>query len=141
MKKFVIFAFAALLMMHNSLFAQQKELRIDGSTTVGPIVEAFVEALSIDHPEVKFSVKKTGSGDGAAALIDGRCDIAAMSRFMKSSEYKKAVETGVYPVPFAVAMDGVCVVTHPSNPVTALTSEQVRAIYQGKITNWKDYVF
>ena len=35
-------------------------------------------------------------------------------------------------------MDGVCVVLHPSNPISALTTEQVRDIYTGKIKNWKD---
>lgn len=85
-----------------------------------------------------ITVKKTGSSDGAAALIDGRCDIAIMSRFMKDKEFKKAVDNEVFPVAHVVAMDGVCVVVHPSNPVTELTTTQIRAIYQGKISNWKE---
>ena len=116
--------------------AQETELRINGSTTVGPIAEAFVEAMSQEYPNVKFSVTKTGSGDGAAALIDGRCDIAAMSRFMKAEEFKTAAAAGIMPVPFTVAMDGVCPIVHPSNPVSALTTAQLRAIYTGEITNW-----
>jgi len=44
-----------------------------------------------------FTVKKTGSGDGAAALIDGRCDIATMSRFMKAEDIEKAVDEGYFP--------------------------------------------
>jgi phosphate transport system substrate-binding protein len=61
-----------------------------------------------------------------------------MSRFMKDKEFKSAVEKDVFPVAHVVAMDGVCVVVHPSNPVKALTTEQVRDIYKGKITNWKE---
>ena len=111
-------------------------LQIDGSTTVGPIADAFAEYFKSVQPDLAITVKKTGSGDGAAALIDGRCDIATMSRFMKPEEFQKAVGNNVMPVAHVVAMDGVCVVVHPSNPVKALTSAQVRDIYTGKITNW-----
>ncbi len=116
---------------------QAGSLKIEGSTTVGPIADAFAEVFQEMHPEISLTVKKTGSGDGAAALVDSRCDIATLSRFMKESEFKKAVEKGVMPVAHAIAMDGVCVIVHPSNPVNALTTEQVRKIYKGEITNWK----
>lgn len=112
------------------------KLQIDGSTTVGPIGDAFAEAFKTAYPNVAITVSKTGSGDGAAALVDNRCDIAMMSRFMKEAEFKKAVENGVLPVAHVIAMDGVCVVVHPSNPVQELTTAQVRDIYAGKITNW-----
>lgn len=115
-----------------------QEIRIDGSTTVGPICDAFVEAFSKKYPDQKFSVKKTGSGDGAAALIEGRCEIAAMSREMKPEEYKKAVEAGKRPTLFTVSMDGVCLIVNPANTVKALTPAQVKDIYSGKITNWKE---
>ncbi|MCL2119964.1 MAG: phosphate ABC transporter substrate-binding protein [Planctomycetaceae bacterium] len=117
----------------------QDEIHIDGSTTVGPIIDAFVGAFE-KSPQfnVKFSVKKTGSGDGAAALIDGRCHIAAMSRFMKKDEYNKAVAAGKMPVPFTICMDGVCLIVHPTNPVRNLTKAQVKAIYTGQVTNWKE---
>ena len=116
---------------------QKKSLQIEGSTTVGPIADAFAEVFLKTHPKLSLTVKKTGSGDGAAALIDSRCDIATMSRFMKGKEFKKAVEKGVMPVAHAIAMDGVCVVVHPSNPINALTTEQIRKIYKGETTNWK----
>jgi len=116
----------------------QKEISIDGSTTVGPIIDAFVGAFEKTHPEIKFSVKKTGSGDGAAALIDGRCQIATMSRFMKKDEYQKAVAADKMPVPFTICMDGVCMIVHPSNPIRELKKEQIKAIYTGKITNWRE---
>ena len=118
--------------------AEKQTLHIDGSTTVGPIADAFAETFKGNYPDLEITVKKTGSGDGAAALVDGRCDIAIMSRFMKEKEFKKAVENGVFPVAHVVAMDGVCVVVHPSNPITQLSTSQIRDIYTGKITNWKE---
>jgi phosphate transport system substrate-binding protein len=113
-------------------------LQIEGSTTVGPIAEAFAEYFLASQPGVEITVKKTGSGDGATALIDGRCQIAAMSRFMKDKEFEQAVAKGVFPVAHAIAMDGVCIIVHPSNPVKALTSPEIRAIYQGRVRNWKE---
>ncbi|MCL2700114.1 MAG: phosphate ABC transporter substrate-binding protein [Phycisphaerae bacterium] len=124
-----------------SAMAQEKTtLQIEGSTTVGPIVDEFTEAFkkSPDFKDVTITVKKTGSGDGIAALIDGRCQIATSSRFMKIEEFEKAVKNGVMPVAHTVAMDGVCVVVHPSNPVKGLTVAQLKDIYTGKTTNWKD---
>lgn len=114
------------------------EIQIEGSTTVGPIVDAFKEAFSKTHPDVMITVKKTGSGDGARALVDGKCDIAAMSRFMKPGEFKDAVDKGIMPVAHVIAMDAVCVIVHPSNPVKKLSLDQIRDIYTGKVSNWKD---
>jgi phosphate transport system substrate-binding protein len=112
-------------------------LQLEGSTTVGPIADAFAEAFKRLYKGVSITVKKTGSGDGAAALVDGRCDIASMSRFMKAKEFQAAVEKGIFPVAHVVAMDGVCVIVHPSNPLEALSKGQVQQIYKGEITNWK----
>ena len=116
---------------------QAETLQIDGSTTVGPVADAFAEYFKSVYPSLDITVKKTGSGDGAAALVDGRCDIATMSRFMKPDEFAKAVSNAVLPVAHVVAMDGVCVVVHPSNPVRDLTTAQVRDIYAGRVTNWR----
>jgi phosphate transport system substrate-binding protein len=116
---------------------EKQTLIINGSTTVGPLADAFAESFKSTYPNLEITVSKTGSGDGAAALIDGRCDIATMSRFMKDEEFKKAVENGVFPVAHAISMDGVCIIVHPSNPVTQLSIAQIRDIYTGKITNWK----
>ncbi|MDR2172539.1 MAG: phosphate ABC transporter substrate-binding protein [Planctomycetaceae bacterium] len=129
--------FVGLFFM-NFCVALAQEIRIEGSTTVGPIVDAFVEAMKQSDSGVRFTVKKTGSGDGAAALIDGRCEVAAMSRFMKDEEYKKAVNAGRKPVPFTICMDGVCFIVHPSNRIRNLTKAQVTDIYTGKIKSWKE---
>ncbi len=113
-----------------------EKLHIEGSTTVGPIADGFAEVFKNMYPDVTITVNKSGSGTGAAALIDSRCDIATMSRFMKEQEFKDAIAKNVFPVAHVVAMDGVCIVVHPSNPISALTTEQVRNIYLGKIKNW-----
>ncbi len=117
--------------------ATADKLTVDGSTTVGPIADAFAAYFMAKYDGLEITVSKTGSGNGAAALEDGRCDIAAMSRFMKAKEFANCVAKGVMPVAHVVAMDGVCVVVHPSNPVGELTRDQIKAIYKGEIANWK----
>lgn len=129
---------AGMVFSAGVLAAEKQTLQIEGSTTVGPIVDAFAEVFKGNYPDLEITIKKTGSGDGAAALVDNRCDIAIMSRFMKDTEFSKAVGNGVFPVAHVVAMDGVCIIVHPSNPVTELTSAQVRDLYAGKIRNWKE---
>lgn len=116
----------------------QNKIVVDGSTTVGPIAKAFAEYYMAKTKGVNILVSESGSGNGAKALINGTCDVADMSRFMKDGEFKAAVEKGVLPVAHVVAMDGIALVVHPSNPLSNLTVEQVRDIYMGKIANWKE---
>ncbi len=137
MKRLISLTMLVIALSLTSGIAFGESLQIEGSTTVGPIGDAFAEVFDRMKPDLEITVKKTGSGDGAAALVDGRCDIAMMSRFMKESEFKNAVSNGIKPVAHVIAMDGVCVVVHPSNPIKELTSSQIRDIYKGEINNWK----
>ena len=126
------------VVMPATVFAQANKIIIDGSTTVGPIAKAFAEYYMSKNPGVNITVSESGSGNGAKALINGMCDIADMSRFMKDEEFKAAVAKGVYPLATVVAVDGLAVIVHPSCPVQGLTIDQIRNIYMGKITSWKD---
>jgi len=134
-------ALAAVLcvtFMPTAGFAQAGKIVVDGSTTVGPIAKAFAEYYMSKNPGVNITVSESGSGNGAKALINGTCDVATMSRFMKDAEFKAAVAKGVYPIATVIAVDGLAVIVHPSCPVQALTTDQIRDIYMGTITNWKE---
>ena len=126
------------LVMGTAAAEDMNKLVLDGSTTVGPIAKAFAEYYSSKNPGVNVTVNESGSGNGAKSLINGTCDIANMSRFMKETEFSAAVAKGVLPVAHVVAMDGLPVLVHPGNPVKGLTIDQVRGIYVGRITNWKE---
>ena len=56
---------------------------------------------------------------------------------MTTDEIKKANENGVNPVKNVIAYDGITVVVNPKNPVSKLTLNQLRGIYNGSISNWK----
>ena len=111
---------------------------IDGSTTVGPIAKAYAEYFMAARADVNITVSESGSGNGAKSLVNATCTVAAMSRPMKDSEFKAAADKGIQPVAHVIALDGLPILVHPSNPVQDLTIEQVRKIYLGEIRNWKD---
>ena len=111
---------------------------VDGSTTVGPIAKAFAEYYMGKHPAVNITVSESGSGNGAKSLINAACDVATMSRPMKNSEKKAAQDAGILPIEHIVALDGLAVIVHPSNPRGNLTIAQIRDIYTGKISNWSE---
>jgi phosphate binding protein len=131
-------AVLCVIFMPASGFAQANRIVIDGSTTVGPIAKAFAEYYMAKNPGVNITVSESGSGNGAKSLINGTCDVADMSRFMKDEEFKAAIEKGVYPIGTVVAIDGLAIVVHPSSPIQGLTIVQIREIYTGKLTNWKE---
>lgn len=114
------------------------QIVMDGSTTVLPFGQAAAERFMNENNGVKFSVSGTGTGNGFKSLADGSAQIANASRFIKESEIKACMDKKVYPVPFAVALDCIVPIVHPSNPVKNLTKAQLKDIYSGKLTNWKE---
>ncbi|HHE33170.1 MAG TPA: phosphate ABC transporter substrate-binding protein [Chlorobaculum parvum] len=116
--------------------AAEKGIVIDGSTTVGPIAKSFA-AYFMNTYNVPMTVSESGSGNGAKSLINGTCDIADMSRSMKPQELEAAKTKGVDPVAHVVALDGIAMVVHPSNPVRSLTIAQIADIYTGRVRNWR----
>jgi phosphate transport system substrate-binding protein len=129
-------AILCVMFVAGSSFAQSAKIVVDGSTTVGPIAKAFAEYYMSKNSGVNITVSESGSGNGAKSLINGTCDIADMSRFMKDEEFKAAVDKNVFPVATVIAVDGIAVLVNPANPIQALTIDQIRDIYTGKITNW-----
>lgn len=115
-----------------------KNLTIKGSTTVLPVSQSCAEAFMNKHSDVNISVQGGGSGVGIASLIDGTCDIADASRPIKDKEITKAEENGIDPYENVVALDGIAVIVHPSNPVDGLSIEQIKKIYTGEVSNWNE---
>jgi len=117
--------------------ASAGRLVLKGSTTVLPIAQKISEAYMAAHPDVKISLSGGGSGNGIKAVIDQTADIGNSSRFIKGKEVKLATGKGVLPVPHRIALDCIVPVIHPDNPVDDLSLDQLKQIYLGKITNWK----
>ena len=105
-------------------------LSVNGSTSVGPVMEVLAEAYKALNPDVVIDVQQTGSGTGITAAIDGSCEIGMSSRALKDEE----VAEGLTPV--TIALDGIAVIVNQANTVEDLTAEQIRQIYTGEITDW-----
>jgi phosphate transport system substrate-binding protein len=121
-----------------NLLLAYDEVTMVGSTTVLPIAQATSEKFMDLNKDTDISVRGGGSGVGVSALIEGRCDIANCSREMKPSEIEKAKSKGVSPKANIVAMDGIAVIINKNNSIKNLSIEQLRGIYTGQITNWKN---
>lgn len=114
------------------------DLVINGSTTVLPVVQKATEAFAKTNPDVHIALSGGGSGNGVKALIDGLTNIAMSSRDIKGSEVKLAEQRGVKPYRTAVAVDAIVPVVNNANTVKDLTQEQLKAVFEGKIRNWKE---
>ena len=114
--------------------AQTSTISVSGSTTVQPLAEKLAEAFTTENAGIRIDVQGGGSSVGVKAAAEGTSDIGMASREIKDSELTEFPNLKV----FVIARDGIAIVTHPDTPVSDLTIDQVRDIFSGKITNWKD---
>ncbi len=113
-------------------------ITVKGSDTMVILVQRWAESYMGSHPGAIVQVTGGGSGTGIAALINGTTDICMASRAMKDDEKKKLRDRyQTMGVEIAVAKDGLAVYVHESNPVKELTIAQIRDLYLGTTTNWK----
>ncbi len=136
--KFSRILLAAALVVSLAVPAMAKEIVINGSTTVLPVVQKTAEAYMAKNPSVVLAISGGGSGNGIKALVDSLCDIAMASRDIKEKEVKLANSKGVKPVRHIVAVDALVPVVHPENSIKSLTVQQLADIYMGKVKNWQE---
>ena len=105
---------------------------VAGSSSVTPVMEKLTEAYMSINPDVEIELQQSDSSSGMTSTLDGVCDIGMASRALKDSE----IEAGL--MPMTIAMDGIAVIVSNNNPVEDLTSDQVRDIYMGEITDWSE---
>lgn len=117
-------------------------IKVDGSSTVGPISEAVAEEFSKEtRGAVKVTVGISGTGGGMKKFVRGEIDIADASRPIKTAEIEQAKAAGIDFIEVPVAFDALTVVINPQNTwAEKMTPAQLKKIWeegaQGKITNW-----
>ncbi|AQM41913.1 MULTISPECIES: PstS family phosphate ABC transporter substrate-binding protein [Staphylococcus] len=115
------------------------EVKGDGSSTVGPIIEKLNEKFAKDNSDVTVSNGTAGTGGGFEKFISGSTDFSNASRPIKDEEKKKLDDKGIKYDEFKVAQDGVTITVNKDNDfVDELTKEQLNEIYSGKAKTWKD---
>lgn len=133
MRRTILTAATALLLAF-PLSALAAELSYSGSSTIGTsILQAGATDAFTAKTGIKFDkIDQPGSGKGIKALLAGEVPLAGASRPLKQEEKKdKLVGT-------TIGYDAIAVFVHKDNPVKNLSKEQLKGIFTGKITNWKE---
>lgn len=106
-------------------------VRVSGASTVYPIIQMAAEDLR-ERSSFKVQAQAGGSTRGFMDVIAGRTDLGTMARDLTPEESSQVRA-------FPIALDGVGVVVHKSNPVSGLSSADLRRIYQKHATDWGDF--
>lgn len=137
MKRILITAAIGLLLTF-VLASGAANITVKGSDTLVRLGQRWAEEYMKAHKDVVIQVSGGGSGTGIAALLNGTTDVCESSRDMKKKEYDMAKEKGINVHRVAVALDGIAVFLHESSPVKEFSIAQLKGIYTGAITNWKE---
>lgn len=120
-------------------YAASSSITVKGSDTMVILAQRWAEEYMKINPDISIQVTGGGSGTGISALINGTTDICNASRPMKGSERDKLKQRySTLGVEVKTAKDGIALYVNEKNPVSELTLEQIKGIYTGMITNWKD---
>lgn len=112
---------------------QKGEISISGGTAHIPVMKEAAKRIMSANPDVSISIAGGGSGVGIKQAGEGIVDVGNSGRKPKDAEIERY---GL--AMFKWAIDGVGVAVNPSNPVKAMTKEQLKDVFSGKIANWKD---
>jgi phosphate transport system substrate-binding protein len=117
----------------------KKAITVKGSDTMVILAQRWAEEFMAKHAGQTVQVTGGGSGVGISALINGTTDIANASRPMKQSEFDKLKERfNAMGYETKVAKDGITLYVNEASPVSELTLDQIKAMYLGEVTNWKE---
>ncbi len=127
---FCVAALAATVSGAGAAAGSESKLVLTGSSTVAPLISEIAKRFESKHPGVKIDVQSGGSSRGITDARQGLADIGMVSRTLKPDEGDLTAHT--------VALDGIGVIVHRTNPIKTLSTQQVVAIYSGNIKNWKE---
>lgn len=127
--------FLSSLLCAGALFGQlsaeadEGKLVISGSSTMAPLVSEIGKRFESLHPGIRIDVQTGGSSRGIADVMNGLADIGMASRALKPQEGNLHGSV--------IAHDGITIIVHTTNPIWVLTDDQIRSIYTGNFSNWK----
>ena len=107
-------------------------VRVSGSGTALPLAEKLAEAYGRDHPEIEFRFDEgTNSGGAIEGVIGGTLDLAVVNRPLSEDEAREPLDYH----PFA--RDAIIFAARHEGGVEGLSTEQVRGVYGGELTDWE----
>jgi phosphate transport system substrate-binding protein len=113
-------------------------IRVDGSSTVGPLTEAIAEEFNRENSDVNVTVGTSGTGGGFEKFCAGETDISDASRPIEPDEQKACQAKGIGYDAIQVANDALTVVVNPNDPVNCVTTDQLKQVWEPKssVDNW-----
>lgn len=119
-------------------FTKEDYPRIDGSTATIPLSERLAsELLSMSSEDAKEFIKHNTTHNAYENLLEGRADIIFVTE-PSEDELDMAAARGIELEVIPVVKEAFVFLVNKSNPVDKLSLEEIKSIYQGKITNWKE---
>ncbi|MGB5101753.1 MAG: PstS family phosphate ABC transporter substrate-binding protein [Steroidobacteraceae bacterium] len=121
----------------------QGMIKIDGSSTVFPVSEAYAEEFQIQkRGKVRVTVGVSGTGGGFKKFCRGETDMANASRPISKEEMENCRKAGIKYIEMPVAFDALTVVVNPKNTwVKTMTVADLKKMWepsaQGRVTTWK----
>lgn len=106
------------------------------ATEAKGIVRRQIEEFQTLYPHAQIDVRETTSREAVGELFGGRADLAVITRDLEAEERSAAVRGGLRLEGFRFACDAVAIVVREDNPVQNLALDDLRAIYDGDITDW-----
>lgn len=107
------------------------KIEVAGSTSVQPVVEKLAAKYMEEHPNVRIDVMGGGSGLGLRSVSQGIINIGTSSKELTSDEKQGLNE-------YIIGKEGIVVVVNLNNQVNNLSKTQLKDIFSGNITNWKE---
>jgi len=131
--KLIIIVIIAIILAYILINPIESYERIDivGSTSVQPLAEQLANEFMKTHPDIKIYVQGGGSGMGIRSIGQGIADIGLSSKSLSNDEKKDITE-------IEIGKEGIVIAVSNQNNITDLSTDEIRDIFNGKITNWKD---
>jgi phosphate transport system substrate-binding protein len=137
-KKIIVILIIALLASVTTWSASARDVTVSGSSTVMPLAEAAAEEFNVQQKDYVVTVSAGGTGAGILGIAERKIDIAMASREVTEGERQRFGDSFEE---FLVGLDGISLAVSDEvylAGVKGLSRQQVRDIYSGNITNWKE---
>jgi phosphate transport system substrate-binding protein len=113
-------------------------VRVSGALPLSDLVGGWADDFMKSNPGTRVTVFGKTAGHGYNQFLEGEANLVMATRNMLKDEQERAAAKGIRPAEVLVMNIPVALVTNAKNPVDSLTVAQLRDIYSGGISNWKD---
>lgn len=111
--------------------ANYEKVDLVGSTSVQPLAEKLAENFTSSHENIRIHVQGGGSGMGIRSTEQNLGDIGMSSKELSSSEKENLTE-------ITIGKESIVIAVSNQNKINDFSIEQIKDIFNGKITNWKE---